>query len=86
MSANWRGGSACPARCSTCTCGGWRRPASWAAVIMTWSTSGRSRKSDSDQLHAALDASTAADAKVAEQLAALDKRLAAIEKTLTDIG
>lgn len=58
----------------------------WALIAATGSIAGRNRRSDSAQLQAALDASTAANREVAEQLGAVDRRLAAVEKTLTDIG
>jgi hypothetical protein len=46
----------------------------------------RGNKSSAGQLRAALDENASANREVAERLAAIDRRLAAVEKTLTDIG
>lgn len=58
----------------------------WALIAAVGLITSRSRKSDAEQLQAALDANTAANREVAEHLGAIDRRLAAVEKTLTDIG
>jgi hypothetical protein len=58
----------------------------WAVVAVVWALTGRSRRGDTAQLRAALDANAAANRQVAERLDAIDRRLAAVEKTLTDIG
>ncbi|WP_157546710.1 hypothetical protein [Hamadaea tsunoensis] len=58
----------------------------WAVVMVGWAVTGRTRKEDAGQLRAALEASTAANQQLADKLAAVDQRLAAVERTLTDIG
>lgn len=58
----------------------------WAVVAGIWALSSRSRRGDAGQLQAALDANAAANRQIAERLEAIDRRLAAVEKTLTDIG
>jgi hypothetical protein len=58
----------------------------WAVVAGAWIFTNRLRDSGGGELKAALDASAEANRQVAEQLAAIDRRLAAVEKTLTDIG
>ena len=58
----------------------------WVLVAGAFVLTSRGRKTDADRLEAALDANTAAHRQVAEQIQALDRRLAAVEKTLTDIG
>lgn len=58
----------------------------WAAIVIAWMVAERSRKGGAAQTQSALEANAAANQKVADQLAAIDRRLAAVEKTLTDIG
>jgi hypothetical protein len=58
----------------------------WALIVGAWILTSRSRRGGAGQLQAALDANAAANRQVAERLEAIDRRLAAVEKTLTDIG
>jgi hypothetical protein len=59
----------------------------WTAATMSgvWLSGGKSRRRSESQLLAALDDSAASNRRLAEQLDQMDKRLAAIEKTLTEI-
>lgn len=58
----------------------------WAAVVIVMMVTGRTRKGDAGKLQAALDANTAVNQQMVARLEAMDKRLAVVEKTLTDIG
>ena len=55
-------------------------------IVMAMLTLGRKGGADAGKLAAALDANAAANQRVADQLEAIERRLAAVEKTLTDIG
>lgn len=58
----------------------------WAVVAGIWALAGRSGRGEAGRLQAALDANAEANRQIAERLEAIDRRLASVEKTLTDIG